>query len=700
MSLRNFFIFIFISATNLLFSQTESREQKNVSEKIKQILSEGRLGKADLTIEQIQEVCNTSSDILDTSTINELNRYALWAFEQNQLDKAKDFYSLAIKQASKQNFFQGLALGYYLKGEYELQTGSTDLGINDLYRARYYYKLTNDTVAALNLLKEVSDAYYIKGDGATAQVLLRAGGEDMRFMHMDYILFFGLYIGALIFCLVYNIFLYRFTLDPCYRELAKCMFSFIVFIYTTNNDFAKQFSQNLFHYSVIEIFKNMSIIMATYYFATFLEFLLATNREVLGKFYRFMSVYKKIILVWGTLSIAFLILFIVKNNNNEYLFTQSFLLWFGLNDLIGLTLSILLFTLLYIYTRKEKIKLNYLFYGFGLNVVFLSLSATQAILNDHFSHIPYPAAMGSVLFLIFMTVAVTDKINLYKKEKEQAQENALTHLEKLVAERTDTLLQQKTVIEEKQAEIIDSINYAKRLQQAILLSEQDLNKHFAEAFVLYKPKDIVSGDFYWFSESEKNKILAVADCTGHGVPGGFMCMLGFESLQDVALRKEIETTSSALTSLDTKITETLNKSDRSYRDGMDIALCAFDKNRNMLMFSGANRPLIRISDGEIMEYKATKHSIGGNIDRTEKIYTTVEIEYRSGDIFYLFTDGFADQFGGPKGKKFKQKNLKELLLSISKLTLQEQSLIIQNKFSEWRGDLEQVDDVCVIGIKV
>ncbi len=259
---------------------------------------------------------------------------------------------------------------------------------------------------------------------------------------------------------------------------------------------------------------------------------------------------------------------------------------------------------------------------------------------------------------------------------------------------------QKKTIEEKNKELTDSINYAKRLQGAILIPETELQKHFADAFILFKPKDIVSGDFYWFSESDQNNIIAVADCTGHGVPGAFMSMLGYESLQDVVLRENITTTSQALKSLDKKITDTLNKSSRSFRDGMDIALCAFNKKENTLQYSGANRPLFQISEGKLIEHKPDKNTIGGDIDNADKKYNTKIIEYKIGDIFYMFTDGYADQFGGPQGKKFMVKQLKELLVSVSTLSMQEQKQKIDASVIQWQGSIEQVDDICLIGIKV
>jgi serine phosphatase RsbU (regulator of sigma subunit) len=273
-------------------------------------------------------------------------------------------------------------------------------------------------------------------------------------------------------------------------------------------------------------------------------------------------------------------------------------------------------------------------------------------------------------------------------------------INELISEQKEKLELQHIDLTEKQKEILDSIEYAKRLQRAILAPEKKLQELFFEAFIIYQPKSIVSGDFYWFAESSYNKIIAVADCTGHGVPGGFMSMLGYEMLQDVLLKEQITTTSMALKVLDQKMTDALSKSGSAYRDGMDIALCAFGKNNSTLQFSGANRPLIKISDGKITEIKPNKFTIGGDIDGTQKSYDNHEIPFEKGDVFYLFSDGYSDQFGGDKNKKFSYRKLKELLLEISQKPITTQKDILLTTFEKWKALNEQIDDVCVIGIKI
>lgn len=292
--------------------------------------------------------------------------------------------------------------------------------------------------------------------------------------------------------------------------------------------------------------------------------------------------------------------------------------------------------------------------------------------------------MGTVLFLSYRSYRIKKKAS----QQLEAQNKEITH--------------QKVLIEEKNKDITDSILYAQRIQQALLPDEDDIRVSFPDSFVLFKPRDIVSGDFYWHTRVGNYAVVAVADCTGHGVPGAFMSMIGHDLLNQIVGDESITTPSSALAAMDRKISNTLNKqgSDKSYHDGMDIALCAFNLKKNELQFSGALRPLLLIRNKEMQDFRPDKHSIGGASSGYVKNFTDKTLEFRKGDCFYLFSDGFADQFGGAKGKKFMNRKLKELLFSIHEKTMIQQKQILEKAFEEWRGSHAQVDDVCVIGIRV
>jgi serine phosphatase RsbU (regulator of sigma subunit) len=266
---------------------------------------------------------------------------------------------------------------------------------------------------------------------------------------------------------------------------------------------------------------------------------------------------------------------------------------------------------------------------------------------------------------------------------------------------------QKTVIEEKNKNIIDSINYSRNIQQAILPSENYFKKLLPDSFVLYKPKDIVSGDFYFVglpSNQSKTVMFGVADCTGHGVPGAFLTLLGKTFIQLGLSEKGVTNCALALDHLNAGVSEILNKRSedkRQVRDGMDIALCSLNYETMLLGFSGAKNNAYVFRNSEIIELKADKHAIGELNDQEElPLYKNQELKIQKGDIIYLFSDGFVDQFGGADGKKFKSKQLKEKLSAMKDVPMNEQKLVLEKIFMEWKGHNEQVDDVCVIGIRV
>ncbi len=257
------------------------------------------------------------------------------------------------------------------------------------------------------------------------------------------------------------------------------------------------------------------------------------------------------------------------------------------------------------------------------------------------------------------------------------------------------------IIEEKTKAITDSIRYALRIQRASLPHRSEIWAALQQSFVLYIPKDIVSGDFYWFNKSSSTVFLAAVDCTGHGVPGAFMSIVGSERLNDAA---EVENDPGKMLALLNKgIKRSLRQSEHaeSTRDGMDIALCSIDLDNYRLSYAGANRPLwiIRKDSNTIEEIKATKMAIGG-LTRDDQSFDTHTVQLQKGDNFYIFTDGYMDQFGGPEGKKMTTKRFKEILLSIQDRTMQDQRKYLTTFAESWKGNLEQVDDILVMGVKL
>lgn len=279
--------------------------------------------------------------------------------------------------------------------------------------------------------------------------------------------------------------------------------------------------------------------------------------------------------------------------------------------------------------------------------------------------------------------------------------NLYENMEDLVKLRTAEVVKQKAIIEEKNKDITDSIKYAKKIQQAIMPREEEIQNVFPESFVFYKPKDIVSGDFYWFENMNADiAVFAVADCTGHGVPGAFMSAICNDLMNQVIRDGQETNPGLALQMLDKKLNALLYKSsDHGAADGMDIALCTLDKKKNILYYSGAHRPMIIIRNQQVMEFKPTKHSIGGYLSG-EKEFETHTIQLQPEDLIYIFTDGYTDQFGGPGGKKFKYKQLQKLLLEIADMNMISQKSAIEESMSKWRGEHEQIDDNLIFGLRL
>jgi serine phosphatase RsbU (regulator of sigma subunit) len=292
----------------------------------------------------------------------------------------------------------------------------------------------------------------------------------------------------------------------------------------------------------------------------------------------------------------------------------------------------------------------------------------------------------------------------FKKAKKA---NIIIENQKMEVElKNEEVTHQKELVEEKQKEIIDSINYAKRIQQAVLTGEDVWKKVSKEHFILFKPKDIVSGDFYWAYNTPNNRsVFALADCTGHGVPGGFMSMLGNSFLNEIVVENKIFKADEILNKLRAKIIQALEqKGGTQQKDGMDISLCVWNKLDNTLEFAGANNPLWLVSKNEnavteLVEVKADKMPIGTYLEN-EVPFSSTTIQLQKGDIIFLCTDGYADQFGGPKGKKYKYKPLIDSLIKNSNLSMEEQKAALELAFNDWKHHHEQVDDVSLIGVRV
>ncbi|MEW6468628.1 MAG: two-component regulator propeller domain-containing protein [Bacteroidota bacterium] len=288
----------------------------------------------------------------------------------------------------------------------------------------------------------------------------------------------------------------------------------------------------------------------------------------------------------------------------------------------------------------------------------------------------------------------------YIKWREQKLVREKAVLEKAVHDRTLELRHEKEKVEEAHKSITDSINYARKIQTAILPQDGEFWACFPNSFVLFKPKDIVSGDFYWVTSSGDHLFYATCDCTGHGVPGGFMTMLGTSLLNEIVNEKNIIEPAEILNTLRDRIILSLKQSSAGEsKDGMDMSVCRMDKKRAKLVYAGANNALYLVRAGALEEYKPDKQPVGFYED-VKRPFTQKEIALQKGDVIYTFSDGYADQFGGDKGKKFKYRNFEQLLVAIHDKPMKEQKKILDETIEDWRGDFEQLDDILVIGIRI
>lgn len=296
-----------------------------------------------------------------------------------------------------------------------------------------------------------------------------------------------------------------------------------------------------------------------------------------------------------------------------------------------------------------------------------------------------------IAFFIFRGLRQKQKINFALEEKN-----------KIIEEQKQTVEKQKIIVEEQNKDIKDSIKYAERIQNAILPPDQLWYSLLKDSFVFYKPKDILSGDFYWIERKDDWVFFAAADCTGHGVPGALISIVNYNLLNKAVLEKDLVSPSEILNYVNNQLTIALHQSyqESSVRDGMDISLCAYNTKTCELKFSGANNPVYLIQNGSLIQLNANKFPVGSFVEEKINVFTEHHLQLQKGDSLYLFSDGYADQFGGAEGKKFKYKQFKEVLLDIHQLELSDQHKLLADKLEAWKGNLEQVDDVLVIGVRI
>jgi len=328
----------------------------------------------------------------------------------------------------------------------------------------------------------------------------------------------------------------------------------------------------------------------------------------------------------------------------------------------------------------------------------------RAMNHGAFDFVTKPINFNDLGATIDKTIRYVKKVKEDIQEKEQLYhrlEEYNKELEEKVQERTLEITKQKEIIEAKNQSITESINYAKRIQQATLPRLEEIKKAIPESFVFFRPRDIVSGDFYWFQEEENKYILAAADCTGHGVPGAFMSLIGNDLLNVIVKARKITQPDKILAELHIGVRSALRQDDTHGREGMDISICTIDFNKNVLQFAAAKNPLLYVRNGKAEVIKGDKFPVGGIQQQGPRDFTLHEIPLTDEPLTcYLYSDGYQDQFGGKEGMKFMSKNFREMLIETAEKPMSDQQQAIAQTFEAWRGGRPQIDDILVVGLKL
>ena len=300
--------------------------------------------------------------------------------------------------------------------------------------------------------------------------------------------------------------------------------------------------------------------------------------------------------------------------------------------------------------------------------------------------------IASLAFVVLHLLLINKRTRILRNDYQSLQEKE---------EKSRQALRQQDLFRIRTKNIEDSLKYAQRIQKAMFTTPEQMGSYFPDSFIFQKPKDIVSGDFYWARKVNGRVLFSVADCTGHGVPGAFLSLIGLEFFRQIVVEREILRPSTILNEMNDYFDRVFgNLGELSLKDGIDLALCSYDYQNRLIEFAGAFNPLYIVRNNEILEIKGDRIIVGPDYGLERRSFTNHSIPMEEEDVIYMFSDGFADQFGGPEGKKFKYRRFRHLLMSIHKLPMIEQKQRLEASMKDWMGGFqEQIDDQMVIGIR-
>ena len=535
--------------------------------------------------------------------------------------------------------------------------------------------------------------------------LIQKQSLDLRFQQEN--LYYGIYFGILAVMLLYNLFIYVTLRDRNYLYYVAYILCLLIIFSSSTGYLFRYIHPNL---PLINLYSSritmgMIVVMTSLFAIHFLEL-----KKYISWFYKLFLV-----------DIGLAVLAIIVTGTELYSSAT--------NDLLSIHSPLLLLAGILAWRRGNQSARYYVLAWSIFIVGATTITLRNMGLLPINAFTTHTVEIGSAIEIILLSLALADKYRILRIEKEKAtyealiiQQKANEELEDKVKERTlelsesnielrqineeldatlNTVRLQKNEIEEQNIQINDSIHYAQRIQQAILPLASRMKEILPPHFLLYRPRDIVSGDFYWTEKLGDQVFIIVGDCTGHGVPGAFMTMLGIQAINQIILQKKIEAPHQILNQLDEMLPSLLKSKNTSVKDGMDIAVVVLDTQQQTLNFAGAKSPLLVIQEGHLVEIKGDNFAINGFRSKSSlnQSYTLHSFSLSAHTQFFLSSDGFQDQFGGDRGRKFMKKRFKNLLGTLAPYSVETQKQMLEKELNDWMEDYSQLDDILVLGVK-
>ncbi|HYG39618.1 MAG TPA: 7TM diverse intracellular signaling domain-containing protein [Cytophagales bacterium] len=608
--------------------------------------------------------------------------------KNNSLNISRYLLEISNPTVNKIHFFSPLPGGAYK----EFRTGDSYSFNSREIESRIF-------LFDLNIAFDEEKIFYLyvntEGDKVTFPISIWDPKDHAeKSFHEQYI--FGVFFGILLLIILLHFFLYFNLKDIAHIYYLLYVTGLSVILLTLDGLFFQYFIPDLPW--LAERLMVLSVYFTMVFLIIFTQIYLDTRNSSI-RFHKFLSVLKYINLagLLGTLGPA-----------------SVFFVCLHASTIIAPLINLVVITSAIVAFKNNRKLAVYFIAAFALlifGVVIVTLKSNGLL--SGFPLKDYGFKMGVVAEIVTLSFALTVRFKMMQEETQalaldrlqklnELKDQQNVKLEQMVAERTLEINAQKEIIEKKNIKITHSILYAKRIQDSLLPAREQIMEVFPNSFILYKPKDIVSGDFYWFTTKGDLAIIAVVDCTGHGVPGAFMSMLGSSLLNQIVKINGVTQTDQILNHLNNGVRLALRQENgySEAQDGMDIAICSINCNSGKVQFSGAKRPMYYISnDGSLEVFQGNKFPIGGSL-KLESPFSNNDLNLNKGDTIYLFTDGYIDQFGGENDGKYMSKKFRDVLSSIHPRPMSEQEKVLDSEIEEWKGGRSQTDDILVMGIKI